>query len=77
MTSIVALSWKFRSFFFFEKRKRNNFAIVLIVFVSLVVFALVRIKLKGLSTANAGLLHDWTLAVSHDNYHSRRTAFKI
>ena len=34
-------------------------------------------KLNGLSTVNAGLLHDLTLVVSHDNYYSCRTAFKI
>ena len=44
----------------------------------LVVFALVRINLYNrLSMVNAGLLHDLTLAVSHVNYLSCRTEFKM
>ena len=54
------------------------FAIVLIVFV-LVVFVLVLNKEKQnflpvSSIIHAGLFRDLTLGVSHDNYHSYRTA---
>ena len=58
------------------KMETNQFAIVLIVFV-LVVFALVRINLTVFETSTRDCCTTFTLAVSHDNYHSCRTAFKI
>ena len=68
MTRINALSWEFRSVCFLQRlqaRKWNNFAIVIVV----LIFVLNENIGNFLPVCNAGLLHDLTLGVSHNNYH--------
>ena len=76
MTSIIALSLEFRSFFFVISRESET---ILQLFLSCSFLFWIKIQktVYRSSITNAGLLLDLTLEVNHDNYHSCRAVFKI